>query len=64
MIKTDIDSYLQHPNYYRKMDAVFTATIEDLLQRHELYQGKAKRLKLLPPLLLLGIGIFGLGTSS
>jgi len=40
MIKTDIDSYLQHSNYYRKMDVVFTATIEDLLQRHELYQGK------------------------
>lgn len=40
MIKIDIDTYLRNPDYYRKMDVVFTTDLEDLLERYELYQGK------------------------
>jgi len=40
MIKLDIDTYLQNPDYYKKMDVVFTTNLEDLLERNELYQGK------------------------
>jgi len=40
MIKIDIDTYLQNPDHYRKMDVVFTTDLEDLLERYELYKGK------------------------
>ena len=40
MIKLDIDTYLQNPDYYKKMDVVFTTNLGDLLERYDLYQGK------------------------
>jgi len=40
VIKTDMDTYLQDQKAFRRKHVVFTTTLEDLLQRYELYQGK------------------------
>ena len=40
MVKIDIDTYLQNPGNYKNMDVVFTADLDDLLERYELYRGK------------------------
>ena len=40
MIRTDMDTYLQHRDAYRWKKIVFKAELPDLLERYELYQGK------------------------
>ena len=40
MIKTDLDTYMQNQKPFRRKHVIFTTTLEDLLTRYELYQGK------------------------
>ena len=40
MVKTDLDTYMQNQKVFRRKHVVFTTTLEDLLARYELYQGK------------------------
>jgi len=40
IVKTDLDTYLQDQKAFRRKHVIFTTTLEDLLTRHELYQGK------------------------
>jgi len=40
MVQTDLDTYLQNQKAFRRKHVIFTTTLEDLLSRYELYQGK------------------------
>ena len=40
LVKTDLDTYLQNPKAFRRKQVILTTTLEDLLSRYELYQGK------------------------
>ena len=40
IVKTDLDSYLQNQKAFRRKHVIFTTTLEDLLTRYELYQGR------------------------
>jgi len=39
-VKTDLDTFLQNQHAFRRKQVIFTTTLEDLLTRYELYQGK------------------------
>ena len=40
IVKTDVDAYLHNQKAFRGKHVIFTTTLEDLLTRYELYQGK------------------------
>jgi hypothetical protein len=40
MIKTDMDTYLQNQEEYKRKKIVFTTDLEDLVDRYELYRGR------------------------
>jgi len=44
ILTTDLDTYLQNPKAFRRKHLIFTTTLEDLLTRYELYQGKEVQL--------------------
>jgi len=39
-VKTDMDTYLRNQDNYRRKNIVFIASLEDLVLRHQLYQGR------------------------
>lgn len=39
-VRTDLDAYLQDQKAFRRKQVILTTTLEDLLSRYEIYQGK------------------------
>ena len=52
MVKTDIDTYLQNRQEYEGKKIVFITDLEDLLNRHEIYQDR--EVELTAPITYLG----------
>ena len=44
LVRTDIDTYLENRQEYKRKRVVLTTDLEDLLNRYELYQNKVVEL--------------------
>ena len=40
VVKTDMDTYLQNKNQFKRKHVIFSTTMEDITKRYDLYQGK------------------------